>query len=128
MDGLELLERARCSGLEVHAVDGVLNVRGPKTEATLARMLIANKAEVLAALARLQQPPVFANQDSGDGDETSNSSGLAGVSSPASADQSEIGAADCGSTHIQPQHWVHQDGRAYCPGCGRFVGYVRGGQ
>jgi hypothetical protein len=34
-------------------------------------------------------------------------------------------AQDCGSLHIQPEHWIHRDGRAYCPGCERFMGCAR---
>ena len=32
----------------------------------------------------------------------------------------------CGSLHIQPQHWLHRGGKASCPACQRFMGYVRG--
>ena len=31
----------------------------------------------------------------------------------------------CGSLHVQPAKWQYQDGRATCPSCERFMGYVR---
>ena len=39
-----------------------------------------------------------------------------------------LSAQACGPLHLQPGIWVHRDGRAYCPGCDKFMGYVRGGQ
>jgi hypothetical protein len=126
MDGIELLLRATQAGLTVQVVDGRLKIKGPKTEDSLANLLIANKTEVMAALAAAAPGCFCDSHTTGDGDETSKSSGLAGVSSPAQALQPAIEATDCGSVHIQPQRWDHRDGRAYCPGCGRFMGYVRG--
>ena len=32
----------------------------------------------------------------------------------------------CGPLHVQPAKWVHRDGKAYCPACERFLGYVKG--
>ena len=26
--------------------------------------------------------------------------------------------------HLNPATWVHRDGKAFCPGCKRFMGYV----
>jgi hypothetical protein len=35
----------------------------------------------------------------------------------------------CGVLHLQPEKWVQRpfpnnDHRRYCPGCGKFMGYV----
>ena len=30
----------------------------------------------------------------------------------------------CGALHVQPERWTHKSGRAHCPRCGRFMGYV----
>jgi hypothetical protein len=124
MDGIMLLERARTAGLNVQVVNGLLKIKGPRAADSLARVLIANKAEVMAALAPAP-PPICDYHNAGDGDETRESSSFTGVSSP--APDTIPAQADCGSLHIQPQHWVHRDGRAYCTGCGRFMGYVRAG-
>lgn len=50
MDGLSLLAEARRAGLSVHVEGDKLVVRGPKVAAPIAQRLLANKAQVMAAL------------------------------------------------------------------------------
>jgi hypothetical protein len=50
MDGLSLLVEARKAGLSVHIEGDKLVVRGPKMAAPIAQRLLANKAQVMAAL------------------------------------------------------------------------------
>jgi pimeloyl-ACP methyl ester carboxylesterase len=50
MDGLSLLVEARKAGLSVHIEGDKLVVRGPKVAAPIAQRLLANKAQVMAAL------------------------------------------------------------------------------
>jgi hypothetical protein len=33
-------------------------------------------------------------------------------------------AQGCGAVHVQPERWRHRGGRAYCPLCNRFMGFV----
>jgi hypothetical protein len=49
MDGLALLEQAKEGGLKVAVEDGQLRIKGPRKYAPLSRLLIENKAEVIAA-------------------------------------------------------------------------------
>jgi hypothetical protein len=50
MDGLTLLNEARAAGLEVRTDGDRLVVRGPRSAETLARQLLAHKAELLYLL------------------------------------------------------------------------------
>ena len=51
MDGVSLLDEARAAGLEVRLQGGRLVVRGPRSREDQAQRLLAQKHEVLAALA-----------------------------------------------------------------------------
>ena len=128
MGGVELIRRARAAGLKVQEDNGLLKVRGPKRLADLAQELIANKDEVLVALSLPAPEPEYDAVDPGTGTETPKSPAITGVMGPSLRSEGASTPTDCGSLHIQPQHWVHRDGRAYCPGCEKFMGYVRGGQ
>lgn len=32
--------------------------------------------------------------------------------------------SNCGALHIQPEHWKHHDGAAYCPRCKKWLGRI----
>ena len=129
MSAQELLEQARKAGLDV-AIDGErLRVRGSSQLADLALLLIEHKMEVLALLT--PAPPLRGGAtESGDGDETTQLPKQMGVSSPQQVDpgRPEANRPACGALHVQPQHRDHRGGKAYCPNCGRFMGYVRSGE
>jgi hypothetical protein len=62
MDGMTLLQEARVAGLTVALEGDQLKIRGPKCADGIARKLIANKQEVVSALAatntrRIPSPP-----------------------------------------------------------------------
>ena len=51
MDAVELLIQARTAGLKVHAEGTMLVVHGPRSAGSLARRILAHKADVLSVLA-----------------------------------------------------------------------------
>ena len=127
MDSETLIRVAQQKGLRLDVVDGVLKVRGPKKASALVEQLFANKTEVLTILRDLRATaPHIGIPTTGDGDKTTETPAIAGVSSPA---MSTI-CVDCGALHVQPGRWEHRDGRATCPNCGKFMGYLgpNGGQ
>lgn len=132
MDCIELIRVARLKGLSLEVVDGVLKVRGPKKFTGVVAQLIANKAEVIAALAMPHAAAAsqFDRQISGDSDETIGTPVLTRVSSPTNLPIGVLTGSNCGPLHVQPGQWEHREGRATCPSCGKFMGYVRtnGGQ
>src|SRR5436190_955277 len=99
MDCLELIRAARLKGLSLEVIDGVLKVRGPKRFSGVVEQLIANKAEVIAALAIPQAAAAsqFDFQTTGDGDETIGTPLLTRVSSPANLPITLGQNANCGS-------------------------------
>lgn len=126
MDCIELIRVAQLKGLSLEVVDGVLKVRGPKKFSALVEQLIVNKTEVISTLAIPQAPASKSDaQTTGDGDETIETTAAKRVSSPTNLPISLGQNAKCGSLHVQPGQWEHQDGRATCPSCGKFMGYVR---
>lgn len=130
MGGIELIQHSRAAGLKIHADAGNLTIRGPQSLSGLAQQLIGRKSDVLAALALPAGPGrAFDAATTGAGATTPRIRGYNEVSAPAArVEQQSPPPIACGSLHIQPQQWVHRDGRAYCPGCDRFMGYVRGRQ
>src|SRR3954451_8448148 len=56
MDGVTLLRRARGAGLGVTAEGEKLVIRGPKRAEPVARLLIAHKPKVMAALVPAESP------------------------------------------------------------------------
>ena len=50
MEGVMLMRQARVAGLKVRAEGADLSIRGPVSEAALARELIAHKPQVMALL------------------------------------------------------------------------------
>jgi hypothetical protein len=98
MDCLELIRAARLKGLSLEVVGDVLKVRGPKRFSGMVERLIANKTEVISALAMPQATsPKFDIQSRGDGDKTMETLGLAEVLPPGSR------IPDCGSLHVHPE-------------------------
>ena len=58
MDGVTLLDQARAAGLAVAVRGDRLIVRGPRRAETVAKLLLANKPAVMAALVNHKAPPV----------------------------------------------------------------------
>ena len=41
------------------------------------------------------------------------------------AKSGDSGLPDCLDLHLQPEMWIYRDGKAYCPLCRVFKGYLR---
>jgi hypothetical protein len=86
MEVLKLIRDARDAGLDLWVEDGVLRARGGKRHESLAKMIAAQKTEIIAVLTTPQPgdgPCDFNDLCSGDGTETSASPGDSKASSPA---------------------------------------------
>jgi hypothetical protein len=63
-------------------------------------------------------------------DEPAATAGRTQVPAPLSVSAGSIASAgysanpSCGALHIQSDRWTHRDGKAYCPVCNDFMGYV----
>jgi hypothetical protein len=127
MDGLALIQEATKAGLTVSLEGSSLKVRGPKRLSELAGRLVQNKGAVIAALMEMTAAPAAQIDQPSRVDADTRPEKPAKEPSSVGARGAESAVQeDCHTLHIQPQHWVRREGRAYCPGCERFMGYVRG--
>lgn len=142
MGGVELLRQAQKAGLTVCAEGDRLKIKGPKKLSGLVQQLIDHKSEILAALTPSGPTCDLAESttDAGAGAKTAETPRMNGVSAPAPPKKRRFPrrVPDPGdaanwqdepcmreSLHIKAERWEHRDGKAYCPGCQRFMGYVR---
>ena len=155
MDALALIKQARAAGLELSVVEGALRVKGPGRMASLVTLISENKDCVIAALSAVAPVPTASPAaslesfppPSADADTRTETRGVyhrvsaLGFNNEAGAPASGASTGDspceiegavprhcedrCSGLHIQPQSWMCHDGKAYCPVCGKFMGYVR---
>lgn len=124
MDGLRLLQSAREAGMQVWAEGENLKIKGPKRLSALALRLIENKVFILPLLSPLPSPPPF-DLDSSLSADADTRPEIPGKNM-ASVDKGDAKTGSgCGSLHLQPGGWEYRDGRATCPSCGKFMGYIR---
>ena len=124
MDGLRLLQSAREAGLQVWLEDGNLRIKGPTRLSALALEVIENKVFILPLLSGFRSPAPrdVDNSLSADADTRPEIAGK----NTASVDRGGVKmGSGCGSLHLQPREWEHRNGRATCPSCGKFMGYLR---
>lgn len=124
MDGLRLLQSVREAGMQVWAEGGNLKIKGPKRLSALALRLIENKVFILPLLSGFRSPAPrdLDNSLSADADTRPKIPG----ENVSSVDRGGAKTGPgCGSLHLQPGEWKYRGGRATCPACGKFMGYIR---
>ena len=102
--------------IEAFAVRGIgLHVRGDQLEVKFPDGLLDD--EDVATL-RDNKPAIIAH--------LANAGGSAALQTDATL--AEPPAIHCLALHVQPERWVHRGGKAYCPRCRQFKGYLHAQQ